>query len=55
MARQSGAAEVQRYEWDRLPDMPTARCYSAGAYHKGKLYVIGEFFCEKKVRDNTYR
>ena len=30
------------YLWDRLPDMPTARCYTVGAYHKEKLYAIGE-------------
>ena len=41
-AGQCAAAEVQQFQWDRLPDMPTARCYTAGAYHKGKLYAIGE-------------
>ena len=39
MAGQAGAGA---YQWDRLPDMPTARCYTVGAYHKEKLYAIGE-------------
>ena len=36
-------AEVDSYSWERLPDMLHPRCYTTGAYHQGKLYVLGEF------------
>ncbi len=32
---------LEDYEWERLPDMATPRCYSVAAYHEGKLYVLG--------------
>ena len=37
----SSSGERTEYEWERLPDMPVGRCFTVGAYHEGKLYVIG--------------
>lgn len=42
MASGSSAADLDQYQWERLPDMPTPRCYTIGAYHEGKIYVIGK-------------
>lgn len=42
----SGAASstmVDLFEWEKLPDMPTKRCFTAGAYHERKLYVLGTY------------
>ena len=41
MASRSDVANVDSYQWERLPDMAHARCYTTGAYHQGKLYVLG--------------
>lgn len=41
----SSSGERTEYEWERLPDMPVGRCFTVGAYHEGKLYVIGG--CDK--------
>lgn len=35
------SGELENYEWERIPDMPTPRCYSVAAHHDGKLYVLG--------------
>ena len=37
-----GSSVLDEYEWETLPDMQVARCYSVAAYHEGKLYVFGE-------------
>ena len=37
-----GSSVLDEYEWETLPDMTVARCYSVAAYHDGKLYVFGE-------------
>ena len=37
-----GSSVLDEYEWETLPDMLVARCYSVAAYHEGKLYVFGE-------------
>lgn len=43
MASASAApVDVGRYMWERIPDMPTPRCYSVAAYHQGKLYIMGK-------------
>ena len=42
MASKPGVADVDSYVWERLPDMVHARCYTTGAYHQGKLYVLGK-------------
>lgn len=36
-----GDGILDEYQWEKLPDMPTARCYTVGAHHDGKLYVFG--------------
>ena len=41
--RGSEVAGVDQYQWERLPDMSNARCYTTGAYHQGKLYVLGTY------------
>lgn len=52
MASSRGAvAEPDQYQWEKLPDMPTARCYSVGAYHEGKLYCIGQYIEYLIVQD----
>jgi hypothetical protein len=38
--------EVDSYSWERLPDMSHPRCYTTGAYHQGKLYVLAG--CDKE-------
>jgi len=42
MASGPSAADLDQYRWERLPNMPTPRCYTVGAYHEGKIYVIGK-------------
>ena len=44
MAKGSGGSSgvLEDYAWERLPDMPTPRCYSVAAYHDGNIYVMGE-------------
>ena len=42
MAAGVDPADVHSYRWKKLPDMPTGRVYSAGGYHKEKLYIIGK-------------
>lgn len=42
MATSGEDLQVDGYEWERLPDMPTARVDSFGAYNKKKLYVLGK-------------
>ena len=37
-----GSSVLDEYEWETLPDMLVARCYSVAAYHEGKLYVFGK-------------
>lgn len=37
----ASSALLDIFEWERLPDMPTKRCFTAGAYHERKLYVLG--------------
>ena len=40
----SGAAPgpiLDIVEWEKIPDMPTKRCFATGAYHERKLYVLG--------------
>lgn len=37
-----GSTVLDEYEWEKLPDMLVARCYSVAAYNEGKLYVFGE-------------
>ena len=37
-----GSTVLDEYEWETLPEMQVARCYSVAAYHEGKLYVFGE-------------
>ena len=45
-AGSDGAAqEAKKFQWERLPDMPTERAYSVGGYHEGKLYVAGNDPC----------
>ena len=57
---------LDEYQWEKLPDMPTPRCYSVAAHHEGKLYVIGmQTSCKifriystliaLLVRSNTYQ
>lgn len=36
-----GSSVLDEYEWETLPDMLVARCYSVAAYHEGRLYVFG--------------
>ena len=44
MARSSSdVADIDQYQWERLPDMSNALCYTTGAYHQGKLYVLGKW------------
>ena len=43
MASRSSVAELDQYQWERLPDMSSPRCYTVGAYHEGKLYSIGRW------------
>lgn len=38
----SGEAILDQYEWEKLPDMPTPRCYTVGAHFQNKLYVLGK-------------
>lgn len=38
----SGETVLDEYEWERLPDMATVRCYTVGAYHLNKLYILGK-------------
>ena len=39
-----GSSVLDEYEWETLPDMLVARCYSVAAYHEGRLYVFGRSF-----------
>ena len=37
-----GDTVLDVYEWEKLPNMPTKRCYTVGAHHQDKLYVLGK-------------
>ncbi len=37
-----GETVLNEYEWEKLPDMPTARCFTVGVHHLNNLYVLGQ-------------
>ncbi len=39
----ASSALVDLFEWEKFPDMPTKRCFTAGVYHERKLYVLGKY------------
>lgn len=37
-----GETVLKEYEWEKLPDMPTKRCFTVGVHHLNNLYILGQ-------------